>query len=95
MRTENITDEQLTALCSEIAELTDNNQHTEANKIVCGFLDYDDLHALLCEVDSLHIKAGHLSFELGAIRSKIHNLMMQNIKADYCTKIYDAIKKSY
>lgn len=94
MRTE-ISNEQLQNLCSQIKELTDSNNHTEAKKIVCGFLGYDDLHAVLCEVEKLHDKAGSLSPELQAIRRKIGEVMLRNIYSDYCASVYNAIKDSY
>ena len=94
MRTE-ISDEQLKNLCSQIETLTDCNNHTEAKKIVCGFLGYEDLHAILCEVEKLHDKAGYLSPELGSIRRKIGEVMLKNIYSDYCESVYTAIKDSY
>ena len=94
MKTE-ITDEQLKNLCSQIEELTDNNNHTEAVKIVCGFLGYEDLHAILCEVENLHCIAGSLSLELSKIRRKCHETMLKNIYSDYCTSVYIAIKNAY
>ena len=94
MRTQ-ITDEELKDLCSEIRELTDCNNHTKAKKIVCGFLGYEDLHAILCEVENLHDKAGSLSTELQSIRRKIGEVMLRNIYADYCQGVYDEIKKAY
>lgn len=91
----NISDLELDNLCKEIAELTDNNCHTQAKKIVCGFLGYEDLHAVLCEIEKLHDKAGYLSFELGSIRSKIHEIMLKNIYSDYCISVYEKIKNSF
>ena len=90
-----ITNEQLTELCAKIAELTDTNQHTEAKKIVCGLLGYEDLHAILCEIDRLHDISGSLSSELGSIRREVGRIMLRNIQSDYCTKVYEAIKNAY
>ena len=94
MRTE-ITDEQLKNLCSQIEKLTDQNNHTEAVKIVCGFLGYEELHAILCEVEKLHDKAGYLSPELSSIRRKIGEIMLRNIYSDYCESVYETIKNAY
>jgi hypothetical protein len=95
MRTENITDEQLANLCSQIAELTDNNNHTEAIKIVCGFLGYEDLHCVLCEIERLHDKAGHISYELICVRKSVYDRLMKNLYSDYCMLVYESIKKSF
>ena len=94
MRTE-ITDAQLEKLCAEIEQLTDNNCHTQAKKVVCGFLGYDDLHAILCEVEKQHDNTGYLTPEMGAIRKKIGEVMLKNIYSDYCTKVYESIKNAY
>lgn len=94
MRSE-FTNEELDNLCSKIKELTDCNNHTKAIKIVCGFLGYEDLHAILCEVENLHDKAGSLSTELQSIRSKIGEVMLRNIHSDYCQSVYDEIKNAY
>lgn len=94
MKTE-ITDAQLKNLCADIAELTDNNQHTQAKKIVCGLLGYDDLHSILCEVEKQHDKTGYLTNEMGAIRRKIGEVMLRNIQSDYCSRVYESIKNAY
>ena len=89
------TNEELDNLCSKIKELTDCNNHTEAKKIVCGFLGYEDLHAILCEIEKLHDKVGSLSSELQSIRRKVGEVMLRNIHSNYCQSVYDAIKNSY
>lgn len=90
-----ISDLELDNLCKKVAELTDCNDHTGAKKVVCGFLGYEDLHAVLCEIEKLHDKDGYLSPELSAIRRKIGEVMLRNIQSDYCTKVYESIKNAY
>ena len=90
-----ITFDGLNELCIKIEKLTDLNNHTEAKKIVCSAFGYTDLHTLLCEIEKLHNKAGSLSSELCAIRSKIGELMLEKIKSDYPKIVYINIKRSF
>lgn len=94
MRTQ-ISDLELKNLCAKVAELTDNNCHTQAKKVVCGFLGYEDLHAILCEIEQLHDNAGCLSEELSAIRKKVGEQMLKHIYSDYCSSVYESIKNAY
>lgn len=90
-----ITTSELNDLCKKVRHLTDINDHTGAKKIVCAKLGYEDLHAVLCEVERLHDISGSLSIELSAIRRKIGKVMLKNIYSDYCENVYQSIKNAY
>lgn len=90
-----ITSVELAELCKKLSELTDQNDHTGAKKLVCAKLGYEDLHAVLCEVERLHNIAGSLSTELSSIRRKIGEVMLKNIYSDYCANVYESIKNAY
>jgi hypothetical protein len=93
--TNEITEAQLKNLCADIKKRTDLNDHTGAIKIVCGLLGYEDLHAILCTIEKLHNKAGFISDELLHVRQNIYEIMIKNIYSDYCTYVYEEIKKSF
>ena len=82
-------------LCSNIRKLTESNNHTEALKLACSALKYEDLAFVMSEVERLHIKNNSISSELLSIRENIRKRLLINVYSDYCLSIYNDIKNSF
>jgi len=90
-----INESELNKLCEKIEKLTDRNAHTEAKIIVCKVFGYFELAILLLEINRLHNSNGWLTVELGYMRTKIHKIMLEKIRAEYGEEVYKRIRNAY
>jgi len=80
--------------CKEIAQQTDNNDHTGAKISIAKLFQYRDFTQIFQCIEALHQIEGSMPTELLEYRKRKGLEMMQRIKDFHGIEIYNEINKS-
>jgi len=88
------TTKELKAVCTKIAEQTDENDHTGAKITIAKFAQFRDFARIFEAIALLHEIEGSMPDELYNYRSRKGREMMQRLKDYYPEYVYEAINDS-
>lgn len=82
-------------LLTELRELTDTNQHTEALLHIAKYFRLRKLVKAFEAIETLHIEMGSLDFGLCEVKQRLSARLFYCIERDYgrrrCKQIYDCL----
>ena len=88
------TDQNFIEMCAKVADLTDNNAHTEALQVIAKFFGYTHYIKVFNAIAAIHDVEQCIPLEIYNYRRRKASDMMDLIKRDHGNDIYVKIQES-
>ena len=88
------TDQNFIEMCAKVADLTDNNAHTEALQVIAKLFGYTHYIKVFNAIAAIHNAEQCIPLEIYGYRHRKASDMMDLIKRDHGNDIYVKIQES-
>lgn len=88
------TDQNFIEMCAKVADLTDNNAHTEVKQVIAKFFGYTHYIKIFNAIAAIHDAEQCIPFEICDYRHRKASDMIDLVKRDHGDDVYVKIQES-